>query len=131
MDLIAGNTYTFTTLAPTKLSAKITNAYLLGTSTFAVASRLQNNVAQMYRQIYPSLPVGTPDAMTNVLWHQFKMEDGGEQFFCDQWIDHDSLVLCDYKKVIITFQSLSTSQVELLIRQIRATGITGFSTTIV
>lgn len=94
MTFSVQSTYTFDTLAPAILGGRFTRAVMLGELSYELAMG-RENVLMQYRQIYPSLPVGTPDTPKLARYYVFRTESGEMVVLCDQWIDLTSVVLVE------------------------------------
>lgn len=119
-------TYTFEVIAPAILGAsKFENAKLTGVYTYDDA-KLFENIDLLYRQIYPSLPHGTPDSPRLQKYYAFRLPSGERKFVCEQWILADSVTLVTLVNFSVLFTEQSVETVEAVRQLLVAAGYTSF-----
>ena len=114
-------TYTFNTLAPSKLGVTIRNAKLIEVESYSSA-KLSFDVDSMYREIYPLLPTGVLDAPQNSIYYTFKGENNEKIKLADIWIDAPSIVLVDAIDIRIDIPGVDLTDVALLQNYLTALG---------
>lgn len=91
LNLVINSVYSFQTLAPAILGATFRNAKLEASYNFETAMK-QENVAALYRAIYPVLPPGTSSDPGSQVYHRFISESGQKIFLADNWINGATVV---------------------------------------
>lgn len=104
-------TYSFDTLAPAILSASFKNVTKVGELSYELAMQ-KENIALQYRQIFPSLPVGTLDSPEKAIYHVFKTEAKEYVVICEQWINLNTIVLVEGVSFSIHFEKGSAQQIQ-------------------
>lgn len=128
--LIRGFEYSFRTKAATKLEPLVRNAVLLAQLNFDLAVQLEANIAYRYREIFPYLPAGTPNAMRDITYYYFQSQTGSKTIFADQWIDFSTIEQVSAKSLTLSFPSLTQPEIDDLLKLISASGISQFTSTI-
>lgn len=120
-------TYTFEVSAPAVLGGtKFENVKLSGIVSYEDA-RLITNVDLMYRQVYPSLPPGTPDTPRLQTYYVFVTQAGQRIVMCDQWILKDTVVRVSLVNFNVVFTEQNVEAVEEVRRLLVAAGHKSFS----
>lgn len=122
------STYSFDTLAPAILGARFNRAVMLGELSFELAVK-DANVLLHYRQIYPSLPPGTPDNPKLAKYFVFRTESGPLVTLCEQWIDLASVVLVEGINFTVNFTQGLPSDVNNIRDLLSAAGYNNFTIT--
>lgn len=110
LNLKTGNVYTFNTKAPGILQATVKNAKMKGEIDYDIAIKYEN-IDLMYRQIYPTLPAGTPDSPLTCVYYLFQSESGKMIVLADQWIDEGTVDLIDGVNFTVTFNNAAFSDI--------------------
>ena len=119
--------YNFEVVAPAILgSSKFENARNTGTYSYEDAKHFVN-IDLIYRQIYPSLPPGTPDSPRLQKYYAFTLPSGERKFICEQWILADSIVQVSLVNFNVVFTEQTVETVEDIRRLLVAAGYTSFS----
>lgn len=122
--------YSFDTLAPAILGSQITNAIMLGEISYDIALKLEKgNLDLKYRQIYPALPVGTPDDPKKAAYFIFKIENGETIILCDYWINKSTIREISGVNINISFVNLNQESVEDIRQLLVASGYGNFTIT--
>ena len=108
-----GRVYNLYTKAPGILGGRLENASLGAIMTYDYA-RTMDNIDLLYRQVYPTLPAGTPDNVRSCTYYVFKLPSGGTKVLADQWIDMSSVELVDGIEYTVTFRNKSISHASRL-----------------
>lgn len=110
-DLAIGKVYSFSTQAPMVLGSEITYAKL-SSIVDADTARLFEPIDQIYAQILPSLPLGTPVDPAASVFYIFTARNGSRIVIADVWIAEPTLTLIESVSVTITLPSASLSDIE-------------------
>lgn len=102
--------YTFATKAPGVLPAVVSNAKLIAITDHSTASKRQH-IDIVYRNVYPLLPIGTPDQPESCLYYHFKVENDSELILADQWIDESSVELIESISLRINVTDISVNDI--------------------
>lgn len=130
MNLEVGKTYTFSTRAPALLGQTIERVRLTSIMDFQTAN-LKENISRKFRNIYPTLPEGTPDDPEAALYYGFRTEFGQDIIVANFWIDEESLVEISLVKAVVTFPSVSLSDITTLRNILNASGMGTFNINVI
>lgn len=126
-----GATYTFETLAPAILGSKIERAVCEGVFTYRMALISGfPGVGDRYRQIYPTLPAGTPDIPESLRYYVFSANSGGRVIVCEQWVNEDTVELIDYIDIAIRLTRKSPSDAARISQLLRGAGYADATVTV-
>lgn len=103
-------TYTFSTTAPALLGTMVKNAKLTSIMDYESA-RKYDEIDLKYRNIYPLLPVGTPDQVRSCVFYKFKAENGSTVVLADQWINESSVELIEAINIRINVTDISIEDI--------------------
>jgi hypothetical protein len=98
--------YSFSTTAPALLGTIVKNAKLNGIMDYETA-RKYDEIDVKYRNVYPLLPVGTPDQVRTSIFYKFKAENGSTIVLADQWINMTSVELIESINIRVTVTDIS------------------------
>lgn len=124
-QLALSKVFTFNTLAPAILGTEIKNAKLMGIMDYTMAVTY-DTIDLKYRQIYPNLPLGTPDDATLCTYYRFLSESGEKIVLADQWIDMTTLQLIEHVNLQVTFSNASLSDIPKIRDSLNALGFMNF-----
>lgn len=104
--------YSFNTLAPVILGARMENLTYTGTVGYEVACTF-DNIMQKHRSVYPELPVGTLDQPSKYAYHLFKSKRTNESIIlADCWIDATSIIEFNKLNLSATIANITNDDVE-------------------
>lgn len=127
-EFIVGNTYSFTTLAPSVLGASITNAEVIGIVNYSIAVSM-SNIEYLQKVVYPLLPTGSPSNYEDYNYIIFKTSNGSTLVLADAWINQASINLISGTEIIINIYNTSLSAVSQIQKELAAMGFTDFTIT--
>lgn len=108
-------TYTFSTITSARLPDSYTNVKLSSISSYSAAVRIAGaNLYSMWRQIYPSLPPGTPDAPERATWLTFESRSGETITLANDWIVGSSVVPVDFTQATVTVTDTTYADMMIL-----------------
>jgi hypothetical protein len=120
-------TYSFEVSAPAVLGAsRFENAKLTGIMAYEDA-KLIANIDLIYRQVYPSLPQGTPDTPRLQKYYVFRTQLGEKLVLCEQWILEDSVTEISLVNFTVQFTSQAVETIEQVRSLLVAAGFTSFN----
>lgn len=90
-DLSIGNVYSFSTLSPAFLDARISNAKLVAQCDLSTARTIVP-IDQLIAKVRPSLPAGVSYNPATELYLVFETENKSRIVLGSQWIDESSIV---------------------------------------
>lgn len=117
-----GAVYSFETLAPAILSAKLERVRCEGNITYQRAVASGHNVGDTYRDVYRSLPAGTPDTPQTLRYYLFTTQSGMEVPMCEQWINLNTIELIEYINIFVTIANRSPGDLAKLAQLLRGGG---------
>lgn len=103
-----GETYSFSSIVPGILPINYQRVKLEGINRFSIAAQIAGqDLLSQWREIYPSLPAGTPDTPNVSRWFNFVSMGGEDIVLAEQWIDGSTVVVTDFLNfdVIVTESS--------------------------
>lgn len=121
-----GSTYNIPTRAPAILGATYKQVVLKGIVDYESAIAI-SNIELLHRQIYPILPIGTPDNPRQYNWYHFKTTNGTSFVLAHVWIDIDNVDEIINKVGIFTVPSITDADAVRILNQLRAMGYAAFS----
>lgn len=121
-----GNVYSFNTLAPAVLGVRITRAKLGGIVDYRQACTIIN-VDMIQRQVYPLLPVGTPNNTQKYIYYVFTSENGTRICLAKNWIQLTSVELVEESTISVTIPNANLEDVERLRSALSTMGFRGFT----
>ena len=121
-------TYNFETRSPAILGARLEKARCEAELSYSACVAMGFNVGATYRNIYPSLPAGTPDTPTLLRYYLFTTQAGGKVIICEQWVDRPTIQLVDYIDFDINFTRVAPEDVTRITAMLRSAGYTTFVT---
>ncbi len=124
-QLALSKVFTFNTLAPAILGTEIKNAKLMGIMDYSMALTY-DTIDLKFRQIYPNLPLGTPDDATVCTYYRFQSESGEKIILADQWIDMTTLQLIEHVNLQVTFTNASLSDIPKIRDSLNALGLMNY-----
>jgi hypothetical protein len=127
-DFKIGKVYTFDTYAPTLLGTQLKNARLTSIIDFDTANSYEN-ILLKYRQIYPLLPVGTPDNGRLCTYYVFETESKEKVVYADQWINEDTIVVIEHININIYITDIALNDISNIRDILRAAGYFDFRIT--
>ena len=113
--------YNIPTYSPAILGTMYKNVTLKGIVDYESALAI-SNVELLQRQIYPTLPAGTPDNPRAYTWYHFKTVNNTSVVLAHPWIDMSNVELVVSKVGIITVPNITDADVLRIVNQIRAMG---------
>ena len=128
MNLSIGKTYTFNTASPVFLGAVIEKAKLKSIVDADTARRF-SAIDQMYAQVYPSLPAGTPNDVNGTTYYLFEGLNKSLIVMAEQWIVESSLEIVQHVSINVSIPQASLSDVERVRAALTAADIQNFSIT--
>lgn len=124
-----GTSYSFNTLAPALLGARIINARLVGIIDYATALTYIN-VDVMFRQIYPVLPPNTPDSPQTTTYYRFLTESGEYIVLAAVWINENTIEVINSIAIQIVLTNANLTDLNVIKTLLNANGFTSFNMTI-
>lgn len=119
--------YQFDVYAPAVLNAaQYQNVTLTGIVSYDDAKLLEN-IDLKYRQVYPAMPPGTPDAPKLQKYYVFRTQSGQRVVLCGQWIIEDSIEEINLINFSVDFTNQTVESVEQVRRLLVAAGYTSFN----
>lgn len=85
-DLKIGESYNFYTLAPSVIGAKYEMATLQAILDYSTASMYSKDLRAIHTQIYPSLKVGTPKNIADLLFVRIKTTTNEFVVLAEDWL---------------------------------------------
>lgn len=125
MEFEINKVYNFNTTSPTLLGTKVVEATFKGSVTAAVARRFAA-IDQMYKNILPTLPEGTPVNVDDTTFYIFDGQNGKELILSSVWISESSITLVDHVTIVATLVNASIEDVEKVRIALSAAGLTDF-----
>lgn len=126
MDLKIGQVYTFNTVSPAFLGAVIEQAKLKSITDAETARRFAP-LDQIYAQVYPSLPEGTPFDVENTIYYLFEGQNGSAFIIAEPWIVESSLTVVQYTTISVVITKAELSDVQKIRAALIASGFTEFT----
>ena len=117
--------FTFNTRAPAILGSQLKNAKLVAISDYETALK-SINVDLLFRQIYPVLPVNTPNQPTLCTYYHFIAESGERVVLADVWIDLTTVAIINHVNLQISLPQASLSDIPVVRDALNALGFTNF-----
>lgn len=127
-DIKVGNTYNFNTKSPQFIGSRITKAKLIAV-TDTEGARNYAPVAQLYAQVYPSLPPGTVKDLPGRIWYIFRLQNGSNSVICDQWVVENSVELVQTVTYRIFIAEASLGQADAIKQALAGIGISNVNIT--
>lgn len=126
LNVQIGKTYTFNTRSAAFLGAKIVRAKL---KYFGDADTVRKDfsIDQLFAQIYPTLPAGSPKDVNASVYYVFEAQNGSKIVMAESWIDAASLEVVEHVTISVTIPQASLSDVEAVRIAISAAGIQNFA----
>lgn len=116
-----GGVYNVPTYSPAILGTVYKNVVLKGIVDYDSALAI-SNVELLQRQIYPTLPAGTPDNPRAYTWYHFKTVNNTSVVLAYPWIDISNVERVMSKVGVITIPNINDADVVRIVNQIRAMG---------
>lgn len=126
-ELQIGNVYSFEVYAPQFLAGRFGRLVFEGGVNAALARKF-DPIDQLYEQVFPALPEGTPHNV-NRTWYIFKQLNGTSVAICDQWVIPSSLALIESTSFSVYLPNLSLSDEDKIRVALKAAGFSDFSIT--
>ncbi len=106
VDFTLNSAFSFETLAPALLGAKIKNAKLISILGYTKAVQFFNPIAQ-HANIYPNLPAGTNKDLSKYTFYEFETENGEIKYLAKEWINLNTVELVSGTTTRITIYNTS------------------------
>lgn len=119
-------TYSFNTQAPSILGASIDNAMLLATFGYETAKSYEN-IDLKYRNIYPLLPIGTPDSPESAIYYLFKSQSGEHIVIANLWIQESTITVVDNITFQVTFNNVGLNDITIVRDALNSLGYTQYT----
>lgn len=113
--------YNFSCHASAILGASYSNVKVISILDYKSALKLRE-VNSIQRQVYPSLPIGTPADQRAYTYIQFEMDNGTTMVLAYNWIIEDSIILVQSLDMLVKVYNITDSDVELVRGQLRRLG---------
>ena len=121
-----GGSYTFETYAGPILGAVHERVIYEGFVSYKIALSMGYQVGTLYRNVYPSLPAGTPDIPELEKYHIFMSPTGSRFPLCDQWIKKDTVKEVALVNFSVVFERADVSLIDTVSKLLSGAGITDF-----
>lgn len=124
-----GKRYTFNTLAPAILGTTVRNAKVMAIADFRYACTFIN-VPLIQRNVFPSLPLGTPDSPEHYTYYVLEGESGNVTVLADAWIQESSIELYVASTINVSLPNVSLTDVQKIRDALNLMGYSGFNITV-
>ena len=115
-----GKTYSFDTYAPEVLNLSYSNVKIIAIMDADTASRSGVDIEAYHERVRPHLPVGYNKDPYTQTYIKFRAYSGKETVFSMSWINLDTLMQTEAKRIIATIDDVSMLDMDKL-RQILVT----------
>lgn len=129
MNFEIGKVYTFNTKSPVFLGAVIERAKLKSIVDIDVA-RTMTPIDQLWAQIYPTLPTGTPNTPKASIYYVFEGLNKTRIVVADVWVVESSIQVIEHVTITATIPSASLNDVDVVRLALSAAGLKDFAITI-
>ena len=130
VDFTLNSTFSFETLAPALLGAKIKNAKLISILGYTKAVQFFNPNAQ-HANIYPNLPAGVSKDLTKYTFYEFETENGELKYLAKEWINLNTVELVSGTTTRITIYNTSINDQQKIREYLLSAGHSSFNIEIV
>lgn len=130
MNLSIGKVYTFNTQSPVFLGAVIERAKL-SSIVDATTARKFAPIDQIFAQVYPSLPPGSPNDVNAAIYYVFEGLNKSVVVLAENWIVENSIQLIEHVSIRVDIPRMSLSDVEVVRRALSAANLKDFVITTV
>lgn len=113
--------YNFSCHASAILGASYSNVKVISILDYKSALKLRE-LNSIQRQVYPSLPVGTPSDPRSYTYYVFEIENGIQLVLAYNWIIADSIVTVQSLDMVVKVFNITDSDVETVRGQLRRLG---------
>lgn len=127
---IPGMTYSFTTYPVGIIGANYDNVVALGTVNAEVARRTAD-IDALHAQVYPTLPVGTPNDPNAYNYLILKLPSGGTTILGIPWIREDTVVVKDTQTAQALIFGVSGEDLPKITNALVQSGYTNIQLTLV
>lgn len=127
-DWKIGLTYSFGTVSPTYIGARIENATLKSIADYDTA-RLIQPIDQVFMQIYPTLPTGSPRDPKKYMYYIFQLSNGDRVALAENWINEPSIEVVNFITIQVEITEANLSDIERVRQALPAIGIQKFTIT--
>ena len=121
--------YTFNTLSPVFLGAKVVRARLTSIVDADTARKFAP-IDQLHAQIYPTLPEGSPKDVSASTYYIFEGQNSSVIVLAESWIDSSSIELIENVNIVVKVSSASLSDVDKVRIALSAADIKDFVITV-
>lgn len=126
VDFTLNSAFSFETLAPSLLTAKIKNATLTAIMNYQKATQHFNPNA-VHANVYPNLPAGVSRDLTKYTYFEFETENGERLYLAKEWINMNTVVLVTGTTTRITIYNTNINDTQKLQNYLKAAGYDSFS----
>jgi len=113
--------YNFSCHASAILGASYSNVKVISILDYKSALKLRE-LNSIQRQVYPSLPIGTPSDQRSYTYYVFELDNGKTIVLAYNWIIEASIVMVQSLDMIVKVFNITDSDVELVRGQLRRLG---------
>lgn len=124
-DFKIGSSYVFETYAGSILGTTFKEATCVAIMDGETALR-ENDVISIHANVFPSLPVGTPNSYSGYPYVKFKLKTGQSMILGMPWIKENTISLVETVNVQVTVKLNSISEADNVRRALVSNGITDF-----
>lgn len=121
-----GSTYSFNVYPVAQLGNNFQNVKALALLDASTVQQLGVDIWAMHKNIYPSLPAGTPNDPTQFQYLRIKLQSGTSTIVAIPWIDDSSVTLVSAKTLQVTLGNLDpgtwTPRIQLALAQMLPAG---------
>lgn len=120
-------TYSFETLVPAMLGAKIKNAKLIAVLDYSTVSAFINPHSQ-HSIIYPHLPPNTPRDLTKYIYYLFRTENNETAVFANVWINESTIKEINTNSIKIEVFNVGADDLTRINKLLMSAGFDSFNT---
>lgn len=123
-----GTTYTFNTKSPVFLGARIERAKLKSIVDVDIARKFAP-IDQLHAQVYPTLPVGTPNDPAATEYLIFEALNKSTLVLAKSWIEESSVEEVNFVTITVTIPRANLSDIAIVRNALSAANIQDFAIT--
>lgn len=120
------STYTFETLVPAILGAKIRNAKLIAVLDYSTVSAFMNPHSQ-HSVVYPHLPPNTPRDLTKYIYYLFRTVNNEQVVLANVWINESTITEINTNTIKIEVFNVGADDLTRINKLLMSAGFDSFN----
>lgn len=121
-----GAVYSFETFSPPILGEVHSRVTCDGAVSYKLALSKGHPVGTLYRSVYPTLPLGTPDIPELLKYYLFTTPTGSSIVMCEQWIKPETITEVSFVNFSVMFERAEPATIDTVSKLLRGAGLTDF-----